>query len=452
MTLPQIILPALTIAAWLLFGGFAISSFRERELRAGWLALGFTLILSVTLLAPLFFGTTIQWIVTGTCGGILLLFTIAFFLPIGKAAPPQAEVSTRFDERRIVFSRNGLQPGTESYASYYATHPEDEAGDAISRNNPGLLSPGALFYEAPAFATADAIFEIIATLRKIDESQIAPEKLSITPEAASAMVKHLAKYFGALDVGICELNPAYIYTHHGRKVEEYGEPIQLAHKYAIAMTFEMDREMISSTPRPPGVVESAQQYLRAATAGLELAETIRGMGYPAMTHFDGSYQVIAPPIARDAGLGNIGRMSLLMTPRQGPRVRIGIVTTDMPLSIDQPMPDAAMLDFCSICKKCATTCPSKAIPFDGRQVKNGSLRWTINAEACYRYWTRVGTDCGVCMRVCPYAHADTLHHNLIRWGIRHSGTFRRAALVMDDIFYGKAPPAKALKDWPFSKR
>ena len=45
---------------------------------------------------------------------------------------------------------------------------------------------------------------------------------------------------------------------------------------------------------------------------------IRRLGYPARAHIDGNYRVIAPLVARDAGLGEIGRMGLLMTPRSRP--------------------------------------------------------------------------------------------------------------------------------------
>jgi hypothetical protein len=32
---------------------------------------------------------------------------------------------------------------------------------------------------------------------------------------------------------------------------------------------------------------------------------------------------------------------------------------------------------------------------------NGSLRWKLDETTCFDYWGKVGTDCNVCMRVCP---------------------------------------------------
>ncbi len=180
---------------------------------------------------------------------------------------------------------------------------------------------------------------------------------------------------------------------------------------------------------------------------LQIAQVIRSLGYSARAHIDGNYQVIAPLLARDAGLGEIGRMSLLMTPHEGARVRVGVVTTDLPLIADQRTPDLATIDFCNICKKCATNCPSKSISFDDREKVDDALRWRINPGTCFAYWNVIGTDCGRCMTVCPFSHPNNFAHNIVRWGIAHSGFFRRFALWMDDFFYGRTPAHRSAPVW-----
>jgi ferredoxin len=110
-------------------------------------------------------------------------------------------------------------------------------------------------------------------------------------------------------------------------------------------------------------------------------------------------------------------------------------------------PNAALIDFCNICKKCAENCPSNSIPREERVMIDGALRWKLNEETCFRYWNAVGTDCGRCMAVCPFAHPSNLVHNLVRWGIAHSGAFRRFALWMDDLFYGKKPERRKAPTW-----
>jgi ferredoxin len=106
-----------------------------------------------------------------------------------------------------------------------------------------------------------------------------------------------------------------------------------------------------------------------------------------------------------------------------------------------------MIDFCGICKKCADSCPSRSIPFDGRQKIEGVLRWKINSESCFTYWCTIGTDCGKCMAVCPYSHPNNVMHNFIRWGIHNSYIFRRFALYMDDLFYRRKPKSRKIPSW-----
>ena len=195
-------------------------------------------------------------------------------------------------------------------------------------------------------------------------------------------------------------------------------------------------------------MESALQYVRAGVMAVQIANLIRRLGHQARAHVDGNYRVICPLVARDAGLGEIGRMGLLMTPRLGPRVRIAVVTTDLPLAVDLPVRDLTTIDFCLSCLKCADSCPSKALSFHApEEDEDGVLRWRIDAEACFTLWAKLGTDCARCMAVCPYSHPDNLLHAPVRWGIRNNALFRRVAIHMDDWVYGRRPPPKELPAW-----
>jgi ferredoxin len=340
------------------------------------------------------------------------------------------------DERDIMFARGRLRPGTPEYESYYRMRPEHRAGDDHTRSLPGLLSDEAELAEPVAFATARACFDFTEAVRQHVDGPVAAEPVERSPEAWTSLVKELVLSLGAVDVGVAEVRPFHVYTHVGRGSGGYGEPIELGHRWAVAFTVEMDHRRVSFAPRAPVVEESARQYAEGARIALVVASWIRRLGYPARAHIDGNYRVIAPLVARDAGLGEIGRMGLLMTPRLGPRVRLGVVTTEMPLVADEPGDDLSVLDFCSICRKCATNCPVQAIPSGDRTPVDDGLRWAIDSEVCFRYWNVVGTDCATCMRVCPYSHPDSLAHSLVRRLIRCSPAARRAMLWLDDLFYG----------------
>jgi reductive dehalogenase len=374
--------------------------------------------------------------------GLGFILVILFYLPQGEFSPEAGEPESQFDEREVIFARARLIPGTEQYRDYYQDHPDHKEPDDNARNKPGLLSPEASLTDPLQSAAADASFFLTEALRDAVDGPVAENQIPGSPEDYSQTVKYLGVHYGALEVGIASLKPGHIYSHIGRGTGEYGSEVILPHQYGIAFTGEMDFDLTASAPHPPITMESGRQYVEMARVAVQLAAFIRMLGYSARAHIDGNYRVIAPLVARDAGLGEIGRMGLLMTPKLGPRVRIGVVTTDLPLIPDPYIPDGSTLDFCRICKKCAHNCPSQSISHQDRVVNNGVLRWKINAESCYHYWTVVGTDCGKCMAVCPYSHPDNWIHNLVRRGIKKSGTFRKAALFLDDFFYGKKPPSR----------
>jgi ferredoxin len=246
-------------------------------------------------------------------------------------------------------------------------------------------------------------------------------------------------------VGVAELREGHLYSHVGRG-DDYGQRVELKHRFAIAFTYEMDHEMVARAPMAPTTMESARCYLDTGAIAVQVAMLLRNLGHAARAHIDGNYRVVCPLVAHDAGLGEIGRMGLLMTPALGPRVRIGVVSTEMPLVVSPRHHDPSVEEFCGVCDRCVVMCPAKAISRDKRDV-DGELRWQIDSEACFTYWCRIGTDCARCMSVCPQAHPDTPFHRAVRWGVRRSRLFRRVAARADEWVYGPRPAPKQLAAW-----
>ena len=426
-------------AALLGLGGFGLISFREREPRAAMIAcvaagaIALTFFLAAGAPPAVRAGTIALLAVLGFAS------TLALFLPGGSSVAGSGRPERRVDERDIMFARARLKPGTRNYESYYAMKPGHQEGDDRTRALPGLLSQDASKADPIAFASAKASFKKTEALRDHVDGSVAPARSERAAEEMTAIVKRLALDLGARDVGVTALRPYHVYTHVGRGTGAWGAPIDLDHRWAIAFTVEMDHLTMRCAPEAPVVAESARQYVASAEIAVQVAKTIRSHGYPARAHIDGNYRVIAPLVARDAGLGELGRMGILMTPGLGPRVRLGVVTTDVPLIADPPGDDLSVIDFCTICKKCAENCPSKSIAFGDREPIDAGRRWAIDPDGCFRYWNAIGTDCGRCMTVCPYSHPDNAAHNLVRWAIGRSRMARRGALLMDDLFYGRRP-------------
>jgi ferredoxin len=427
---------------------FSLVSLQEEEHRASRRALTLAFLLPAPYLAAGLLDFGLQTVVCLTLLGITVLIPLIFLLPVGNSFPAEDDTpKRRIDERDIMFSRNLLKKGSDLYNKYYERHPGRKVSDDKFRRLPGLLQKGAVHYDPVTSAAANASFKTVAAFHPLLDDEVLPAPpLQVNRAHLTQFIKQWGKKLGAVSVGITELRDYHLYHTIGRG-ERYGEPVELSHKYAIALTVEMDKHMLDRSPKGPTVMESAEQYLNSGAIAVAIAEFIRQLGYSTRAHIDGSYRVVCPLVARDAGLGEIGRMGLLMTPELGPRVRLAVVTTDLPLIPDERKRADTVIDFCCRCQKCALACPSRSISFDDRIEIDGVHRWQINAESCFTYWCKVGTDCGRCMRVCPYSHPNNTLHNIVRAGVPRSALFRIAALKLDDFFYGRQPPTLELPDW-----
>jgi reductive dehalogenase len=169
-----------------------------------------------------------------------------------------------------------------------------------------------------------------------------------------------------------------------------------------------------------------------------VATFIAELGYHAIPA--GNHLALSIPLAVDAGLGQLGRNGLLVTREYGPRVRISKVFTDLPLIADSPV-DIGVQRFCDKCELCAEHCPSGSIV-------SGPLadepRWPIQATSCLDWWYKNGTDCSVCIRVCPWNKPDTVFHRSVRL-LAERDMFTRALVFMDEFLgYGKRVKARSI--------
>jgi len=107
-------------------------------------------------------------------------------------------------------------------------------------------------------------------------------------------------------------------------------------------------------------------------------------------------------VAKFAGLGWIGRSSLLINPFHGARVRYVTILTDMPLACGSPV----SLD-CGECQACISLCPARAITGNGYDM-------AACMEKLKEFSSRRGIGvliCGMCVRACPFPE---VHRNLNR--------------------------------------
>jgi len=285
-------------------------------------------------------------------------------------------------------------------------------------------------------------------LSEIVDGMVAAQKAPL-PEDPKIMARHIKEtaYFLRADlVGICELPPYAVYSHS----MQTGEPVELNHKYAIAIVVDQDWKTARATVGNDWISNS-MSFLAYSTSGFIaciLADYIRRLGYPARAHHARNYQVVVPPILLMAGLGEVCRIGdIVLNPFLGPRFKASVVTTDLPLAVDKPI-DFGLQDFCSKCGKCARYCPSGAISFGDKVMYNGYEKWPNDVEKCtrQRVGNKTGSGCGVCVAVCPWNKPYTPFHRFVQWSMRNIPWTRRFAVWGDDLLgYGK--PKKEYKWW-----
>jgi len=307
MEMTVTLLIALALVAFICLGAFGLASWRDHERRASRLAFGLAIAMALTFGLSALLPPQIRLAIVGIVALVLLASVLLFLLPIGRIERGPDIPHRRFDERDIMFARARLEPGSPNYEAYYALRPGNKTGDDRTRSLPGLLALTASEANPPLFAATTATFDLIETLRSKVDAQPADTRMEHDPTGLAVIVKGLARHWGAHSVGITSLQPYHIYSHIGRGSGEYGSPIHLEHTYALAFTVEMDRAMVDTAPAAPTLLESARQYARAAQIAIQLAGFLRAQGYQARAHIDGDYRVIAPLVARDAGLGELGR-------------------------------------------------------------------------------------------------------------------------------------------------
>jgi reductive dehalogenase len=376
----------------------------------------------------------------------------------------------KFDERDHVFARNrALRPGSKEYQAYYADHPRKEVIDSERRARGGPIGVPGTIDKPYSDVDVAMLMGSLSMPHHLSDPEIVkpkphpllPEKrrdnpVELSPKEASIRVKGYVRNLGADMVGITEINPRWVYSHRGEIFHEnwadWGKEIELTHQYVIVFAEEMSLDLIGPAPHTPTLIESMNNYAKGAYMSTQLAAFIANLGYSATANHLRHYELVLPPVAADAGLGEIGRLGYLLTREFGPRVRLSAVTTDMPLSCDKPV-DIGIQDFCKICKKCGVCCPSRSIPLDENPAEyNGCLKWKLDDESCFNYWGKAGTDCNVCMKVCPWSHARTFPHRLIVWLISRNWIARRIFSILDDIFYGRKPRPKDAPRWASFKK
>lgn len=316
----------------------------------------------------------------------------------------------RFDQKNDVFCRTMWD---EEYKALLRKVTPKKAGDEFKALEGAALKAGAIYVDDTAGSLHPKYGGYMGHIVDFGglydwNDPVNPAKVPVSdPAQMSERIKNVARFYGADLVGTCKVDQRWVYSHYFERATGAYGVLDIPYKYAIVLGIEMDWEGIGQSPGFEASAATALAYSRMAEVAASLAKYIRALGYPALPSGNDTAQSI--PIAIDAGLGELGRNGLLITPEFGPRQRICKVFTDLPLKADQPI-DFGMQRFCERCHVCAQSCPAGAIRREERTTeptsisnRMGILRWPVDVAKCYIFWQENGTDCANCVAVCPWA-------------------------------------------------
>lgn len=130
-----------------------------------------------------------------------------------------------------------------------------------------------------------------------------------------------------------------------------------------------------------------------------------GLGHPSQAHrvFVDTGPVLEKAFAAEAGVGWIGKNSLLLNRELGSWIFLAVILTPLELAFDMPA-----TDHCGTCTRCLDVCPTDAFPEP----------YLLDARRCIAYWTIEAPDpaaviepdmlgrhlfgCDLCQEVCPW--------------------------------------------------
>lgn len=255
-------------------------------------------------------------------------------------------------------------------------------------------------------------------------------------------IKAALYFLGADAVGISRC-PEWAYYSH----DAVGELLPAYHPNAISVVIDQGHETMEGASGDDWIAcsQSMRAYLRFSLLGGIIGDQIRNLGYRARVHTVMDGEVLQPPLLLLAGLGEVSRIGeVILNPYLGPRLKSGVITTDMPLQHDEPI-DFGLQKFCEQCNKCARECPSGAITAGPKRMFNGYEIWKSDSQKCttYRITQAAGAMCGRCMKTCPWNLEGLFAEAPFRWLASHLPAAAKHLARLDDwLGNGSINPVK----------
>lgn len=240
--------------------------------------------------------------------------------------------------------------------------------------------------------------------------------------AASDALKQEALALGFDAVGICALDPverdalarwlkagfagtmAYMHRQHTKR--QRPATIVPNARFAIVVLKNYYAPAPDDTSRVARYAWARDYHLTVGEDLVRLADAAIRLG--ATPEFTRAYVDAGPvperELAQRAGLGWMGKNTMLIDPERGSFTFIGSVLTDLELEVDTPFD----VDRCGTCRACLDACPTKAFPAARVLDATRCISYlTIEYRGPFTHEQRDMTHewlfgCDICQDVCPW--------------------------------------------------
>jgi ferredoxin len=250
-----------------------------------------------------------------------------------------------------------------------------------------------------------------------------------TPDAdldVTAAIRNKARELGFGEVGFTQYDKRYTYIGKKRWVK---------YPHAICLALEQDYVQTQSLPSMDAEYAHFGTYEMEGAFLLDLADYIRSLGYHAQIHSPNDNSAPYIPMFVNAGLGQLGANGQLLSPHFGSRARIAMITTDAPVTYDQPV-DYGIHKFCQVCQVCVNRCPGRAIVRD-KVWWRGTEKNKLIYERCRPVMARYD-GCAVCMKTCPiqrFGMKEVMEHYVETGEVLGKGTHLLEGYTFEDKGY-----------------
>ena len=247
----------------------------------------------------------------------------------------------------------------------------------------------------------------------LHSAEVEPSGTPTPDEDLTEDIRRFARESGFGEVG---------FTRHDRHYTYAAKKRWAKFEHAICLAFEQDYVQTQSGPGMEADRARFETYEAQQARCMDVADYIRSRGYRAQIH-DGS-DCSGPyiPLFVAAGLGQLGANGQLLSPHFGSRSRLMLITTDAPVTYDQPQ-DYGIEKFCQQCQVCVNRCPGRALTRD-KVWWRGVRKNKVIYERC-RPLMVTFHGCAVCMIVCPiqrYGMKPVMEHYVETGEVLGKGT------------------------------